>query len=107
MKVASLFCGIGGLDKGFINAGFDVVWANDFDKYAVETYNANFDTPAPLADITQYPLEDIPEFDVLIGGFPCQPFSMMGQFIPIIMILRGQVHLDSIRTISTLQVHTK
>ena len=46
MKVASLFCGIGGLDKGFINAGFDVVWANDFDKYAVETYNANFDTPA-------------------------------------------------------------
>ncbi len=79
MKVASLFCGIGGLDKGFVNAGFDVVWANDFDKYAVETYNANFDTPATLADITQYPLEDIPEFDVLIGGFPCQPFSMMGQ----------------------------
>lgn len=79
MRVASLFCGIGGLDKGFVEAGYDVIWANDFDKYAVETYNANFETKATLADITEFPLEDIPEFDVLIGGFPCQPFSMMGQ----------------------------
>lgn len=79
MRVASLFSGIGGLDKGFQDAGFKIVWANDFDKYAVETYNANFKEQATLADITQYPLEDIPEFDILIGGFPCQPFSMMGQ----------------------------
>lgn len=79
MRVVSLFSGIGGLDKGFIDAGYNVVWANDFDKYAVETYNANFDVNATLADITEYPLEDIPDFDVLIGGFPCQPFSMMGQ----------------------------
>ena len=79
MRVVSLFCGIGGLDKGFIDAGYSVVWANDFDKYAVQTYNANFDTKATLADITEYPLEEIPEFDVLIGGFPCQPFSIMGQ----------------------------
>lgn len=78
MRVASLFCGIGGLDKGFIDAGFDIVFANDFDKYAVKTYNANYKKAATLADITQYPLEEIPEFDVLIGGFPCQPFSMMG-----------------------------
>lgn len=79
MRVVSLFSGIGGLDKGFIDAGFNIVWANDFDKYAVQTYNANFEVPSTLADITQYPLEEIPEFDVLIGGFPCQPFSMMGQ----------------------------
>lgn len=79
MRVVSLFCGIGGLDKGFIDAGYDVVWANDFDKYAVQTYNANYETKATLADITKYPLENIPEFDVLIGGFPCQPFSMMGK----------------------------
>lgn len=79
MRVASLFCGIGGLDKGFIDAGFNVIWANDFDKYAVKTYNANFQVPAILADITEYPLEEIPEFEILIGGFPCQPFSMMGK----------------------------
>ncbi len=79
MRIVSLFSGIGGLDKGFINAGFDIIWANDFDRYAVQTYNANFETKAVLADITEYPLEKIPEFDVLIGGFPCQPFSVMGQ----------------------------
>ena len=79
MNVVSLFCGIGGLDKGFIDAGYNVIWANDFDKYAVETYNANYDTKAYLGDINEIKLEDIPAHDVLIGGFPCQPFSMMGE----------------------------
>lgn len=78
MKVVSLFSGIGGLDQGFEQAGFDVVWANDFDKYAVETYKANFDSPIVLGDINAIPLDAIPDYDVLIGGFPCQPFSMMG-----------------------------
>ena len=78
MRVLSLFSGIGGLDAGFANAGFKIVWANDFDKYAVETYRANYDNEIVLGDINEIPLESLPAFDVLIGGFPCQPFSMMG-----------------------------
>ncbi len=79
MKVASLFCGCGGLDYGFHKAGYEIVWSNDFDKYAVETYNRNFPNKAVCADINQVDLNSIPKHDVLIGGFPCQPFSMMGK----------------------------
>lgn len=79
MRVLSLFCGCGGLDMGFVNAGYDIVWANDFDRYAVETYRENFGDHVVLGDINQVNLEELPEFDMLIGGFPCQPFSMMGR----------------------------
>lgn len=78
MKVLSLFSGIGGLDLGFSKAGFDIIWANDFDKYAVQTYKANHTSYIYHGDINEISLEEIPDFDVLIGGFPCQPFSMMG-----------------------------
>ena len=78
MRVLSLFSGCGGLDKGFENAGYNIIWANDFDKFAVESYKANFSHPIICGDINEIPLESLPDFEVLIGGFPCQPFSMMG-----------------------------
>lgn len=79
MRVVSLFSGIGGLDQGFIDVGFDVIWANDFDKYAAHTYDCNYPNGIMhLGDINEIPLESIPAHDVLCAGFPCQPFSMMG-----------------------------
>ena len=75
--VVSLFAGAGGMDKGFFDAGFEILWANDFDKFAVETYKKNLGNHIVLGDITQIPSNEIPDNpDVVIGGFPCQGFSV-------------------------------
>lgn len=73
----SLFAGAGGMDLGFIQAGFDIVWANDFNADAVRTYQQNIGEHIVLGDITQIPSEEIPANpDLVIGGFPCQGFSI-------------------------------
>lgn len=74
--VASLFSGAGGLDLGFKNAGFELIWANDFDADAVETYKANIGDECVLGDISEISSDDIPTADVMLGGFPCQGFSV-------------------------------
>ncbi len=75
--VVGLFSGCGGLDLGFKQAGFDILWANDFDTDSVTTYRENIGDHVVLGDITQIPSKDIPSnFDVLLGGFPCQGFSV-------------------------------
>lgn len=79
LKTVSLFCGAGGLDLGFKNAGFNIVWANDFDKYAVQTYKENFGDHIVYGDLNELDFNTIPLANIIIGGFPCQPFSMMGK----------------------------
>ena len=76
MKVVSLFSGAGGLDLGFKMAGHTIVWANDLYEDAVETYKKNLGNHITCKDIKEVSTKDIPECDIVIGGFPCQGFSV-------------------------------
>lgn len=77
--VASLFTGIGGNDYGFEQAGAKVIYANDFDKDACKTYRHNFKNVNLIeGDLTKIDAQDLPDFDILTGGFPCQAFSVAG-----------------------------
>jgi DNA (cytosine-5)-methyltransferase 1 len=89
LKVIDLFAGAGGFTLGFTQLKdsngkplYETVWANDFNKYAVDTYNANFGDHCVLGDIVDIlnaPATKIPQADVVIGGPPCQGFSLLNK----------------------------
>lgn len=74
----SLFCGAGGLDMGFEKAGFHTIWANDFDKDACKTHQNWSKCEVVCGDISKIDMSQIPVSDVILGGFPCQGFSLSG-----------------------------
>ena len=77
-KLVSLFSGAGGLDMGFENQGFQTIWANDIDKDACETHKIWSKATVVQGDIGKLNFNDIPNADVIAGGFPCQGFSLAG-----------------------------
>ena len=77
LKVLSLFAGAGGMDLGFKNAGYDIVWANDIDADSVKTYRRNIGDHIFHGDIEKIRNNKISSnIDIVIGGFPCQGFSI-------------------------------
>lgn len=95
-KVLSLFAGAGGLDLGFEKAGFEIVYANEYDKSIWETYEKNHKTPLDHRDIRKIDSCELPECDGIIGGPPCQSWSEAGS-LKGINDSRGQLFFDFIR----------
>lgn len=77
--VAGFFSGTGGIEQGFVQTGAEVVFANEIDKYAAETYKLNYgDVHHKLKDINLLEVDEIPATTIVTGGFPCQAFSIAG-----------------------------
>ena len=77
-KFIDLFAGIGGIRRPYQKLGGTCVFSSEIDKFAIKTYEANWGE-TPSGDITQIEAKDIPKFDILLAGFPCQAFSIAGK----------------------------
>lgn len=77
LTILSLFSGCGGMDLGFVQEGFKIVWANDNNKWACLSYRKNFGNHIIEGDIAEVDIKNLPDCDVILGGFPCQDFSMI------------------------------
>lgn len=78
LSVAGFFAGVGGIERGFERAGFESAWANELDSQAAVTYALNHSGNLEIGDITNIGSSVVPDVDVIVGGFPCQAFSVAG-----------------------------
>jgi len=97
MKLGSFFSGCGGLDLGFIQAGYDVVWANDIDKHACQVYEKNIGEIIHDSIVNLDPI-DLEKVDIITGGFPCQPFSTAGNRKSV-LDHRGNLFFETLRLV--------
>lgn len=99
MRVVSLFAGCGGLDLGLINSGHEIVLATDFDKDCKLTYDKNFDHPLLLKDVKELKGSELPDYDLLTGGFPCQGFSVANLYRDV-KDERNELYLEIVRLLN-------
>ncbi|MGP5045546.1 DNA cytosine methyltransferase [Glutamicibacter ardleyensis] len=78
LRVAGFFAGVGGIERGFDLAGFNSVWSNELDQQASKTYATNHASELVVGDIGSVDSADVPTVEVIVGGFPCQAFSVAG-----------------------------
>ena len=102
MKIISLFCGAGGMDLGFVKAGHSIVWANDNDPDSCLSYEKYFGHKPVCKDIEKVPSSEIPKGDVVIGGFPCQGFSVANPYRHV-KDKRNKLYLELLRVIKDKQ----
>ena len=101
MKVASLFSGVGGLDLGFIQAGFETIYANDISKDVWETYELNLGIKVDKRSLFEVSSKEIPKVDGIIGGPPCQSWSLAGEMRGV-DDERGRLFYEYVRVIEDL-----
>ena len=100
-KTIDLFAGIGGVRKGFEKAGFTTIYSADIDLHCKLTYDLNFKAPAlDMKNVAEINPDDLPNFDLLLAGFPCQPFSVAGSKKGFKDKGRGDLFFDIIKIIA-------